>query len=202
MTARVVLASSSPRRRELLSMIGIAHTVVPAGIDESLLLGESPPAHAERLARAKAEVVAARNPSSVVIGADTIVVVDGEVLGKPVDAAEAVRTLRRLSGRVHTVHTAVAVAVNARTESAIESVAVEFRTLDDEEIADYVATGEPMDKAGAYGIQGFGATIVRRIEGDYFAVMGLSLTLLVSLLHRHGIVYRFGMLAAPVRAAE
>ena len=183
-------------------MIGIAHTVVPAGIDESLLLGESPPAHAERLARAKVEVVAARNPSLVVIGADTIVVVDGQVLGKPVDAAEAVRMLQRLSGRVHTVHTAVAVAVNARTESAIESVAVEFRTLDDEEIADYVATGEPMDKAGAYGIQGFGATIVRRIEGDYFAVMGLSLTLLVSLLHRHGIVYRFGMLAAPVRAAE
>jgi septum formation protein len=188
---RVVLASGSPRRRELLTMIAIAHEVVPADIDESYLPGEEPAAHAERLAREKGAVVAARHPEAVVVSADTIVVVDGDVLGKPRDAADAARMLKRLSGRAHVVYTALAVTRGDRVESAVEAVEVVFRALDDQEIDAYVATGEPMDKAGAYGIQGYGATIVERIDGDYFAVMGLALNRLVRLLRRLGLVYDF-----------
>jgi septum formation protein len=189
--ARVILASASPRRRELLTLIGIAHEVRPADIDESLLPTEGPVAHAERLARAKAHAIAEHEPGAVVIAADTIVVVDGDVLGKPRDAAAAHAMLRRLSGRTHTVLTAIAVARESRTESAVESVDVTFRALSDEEIDDYIATGEPMDKAGAYGIQGYGATIVERVDGDYFSVMGLGLRRLVDLLDRVGAPYRF-----------
>ena len=189
---RIVLASQSPRRRELLSLIGIPHEVRPADLDESLLPGESPTEHAERLARSKAETIAAREPRAVVIGSDTIVVLDGDVLGKPRDTAEASAMLRRLSGRTHTVHTAVAVARDGRTVSDVESVEVTFRPLDDTQIEAYIATGEPMDKAGAYGIQGYGAVIVERVHGDYFAVMGLALGRLVSLLEAVGVSYRFG----------
>ena len=188
---RVILASASPRRRDLLTLIGIRHEVRPAGIDESLLTGEGPVAHAERLARAKAHTIAEHEPGAVVIAADTIVVVDGDVLGKPRDAAEARAMLRRLSGRTHTVLTAIAVALEARTESAVESVDVTFRPLGEDEIGAYIATGEPMDKAGAYGIQGYGATIVERVDGDYFSVMGLGLRRLVELLDRLGAPYRF-----------
>ena len=188
---RVILASSSPRRRELLTMIGIAHEVVPADIDESYFPGEHPPAHADRLAREKGRVIATRFPDAVVISADTIVVLDEEVLGKPGDAAEAARTLRKLSGRTHTVYTAVAAARAGAMESGIEAVSVTFRELTDDEIAAYVATREPMDKAGAYGIQGYGATIVDRIDGDYFAVMGLALNRMVRLLKRVGVRYDF-----------
>ena len=188
---RVILASASPRRRELLTLIGIAHEVRPAGIDETLLAGETPPAHADRLARTKAHAIAAREPGAVVIAADTIVVIDGDVLGKPSDAAGARLMLCRLSGRTHTVLTAIAVAQGTRTESAVESVDVTFRALSDEEIAAYIATGEPMDKAGAYGIQGYGATIVERVDGDYFSVMGLGLRRLVDLLARIGVPYTF-----------
>jgi septum formation protein len=189
---RVILASQSPRRRELLTLIGIKHEVLPADIDESLLPGERPAPHAERLARAKAHAIAEREPGAVVIAADTIVVVDGDVLGKPRDAAEARAMLNRLSGRTHTVLTAIAVARESRTESAVESVDVTFRALSDEEITAYIATGEPMDKAGAYGIQGYGATIVERVTGDYFSVMGLGLRRLVDLLDRVGAAYSFG----------
>jgi len=189
---RIVLASQSPRRRELLSLIGIPHEVRPADLDESILPGESPTEHAERLARSKAEAVAARDPAAVVIGSDTIVVLDGEILGKPRDAGEAATMLRRLSGRTHTVHTAVAVARNGRTVSGVESVEVTFRPLTDAQIETYIATGEPMDKAGAYGIQGYGAVIVERVHGDYFAVMGLALGRLVGLLNDLRIEYRFG----------
>ncbi len=188
---RVILASQSPRRRELLTLIGIKHEVSPADIDESLLPGELPAPHAERLARAKAHVIAEREPGAVVIAADTIVVVDGDVLGKPRDAADAHSMLTRLSGRTHTVLTAIAVAHGARTESAVESVDVTFRVLTDAEISAYIATGEPMDKAGAYGIQGYGATIVERVNGDYFSVMGLGLRRLVDLLDRVGAPYSF-----------
>jgi septum formation protein len=194
---RVVLASSSPRRRELLSLIGIPHTVSPAELDETVLSGETPSPHAERLARAKAAAVAERldgQPDVVVIGADTIVVVDGDILGKPRDEAAAAGMLRRLAGRSHTVLTAVAVARGEQLVSGVESVDVTFRRLSDEDIAAYIATGEPMDKAGAYGIQGFGATIVDRIVGDYFAVMGLALGRLVRLLGQVGVEYRFGAL--------
>jgi len=190
-TSRVILASASPRRRQLLLLVGIDHEVRPADVDESLLPGETPVAHAERLARAKAHAVAEREPGAVVIAADTIVVVDGEVLGKPLDAPGARTMLRRLSGRTHTVLTAIAVARASRTESAVESVDVTFRPLSDEEIDAYIATGEPMDKAGAYGIQGYGATIVERVDGDYFSVMGLGLRRLVDLLERVGAPYRF-----------
>ena len=193
---RVILASQSPRRRELLTLIGITHDVRPMDIDESILDGEQPAPHAERLARGKAHALVHGEPSAVVIAADTIVVIDGDILGKPRDAADARAMLRRLSGRVHTVFTAIAVARGGRIESAVEEVEVEFRPVTDDEIARYVATGEPLDKAGAYGIQGYGATIVRRIHGDYFAVMGLSLVTLISLLERVGIHYEFGRLNA------
>jgi septum formation protein len=189
---RTILASQSPRRRELLSLIGIAHEVRPADLDESALPGESPIAHAERLARSKADTVAAREPAAVVIGADTIVVLDGDILGKPTDAIDAAKMLRRLSGRTHTVLTAVAVAARGRVVSGVESVEVTFRPLTDQQITSYIATGEPMDKAGAYGIQGFGAVIVERVHGDYFAVMGLALGRLIGLLEEVDIEYRFG----------
>jgi septum formation protein len=188
---RVILASASPRRRELLALIGIAHETRPADVDESPRPGETPAGHAERLARAKAHAVAEREPDAVVIAADTIVVVDGDVLGKPRGAEEAAAMLRRLSGRAHTVCTAIAVARGARTESAVESVEVTFRPLTDDEIGAYIATREPLDKAGAYGIQGYGATIVERVNGDYFSVMGLGLRRLVELLERVGASYSF-----------
>jgi septum formation protein len=191
----VILASQSPRRRELLALIGIAHEVRPADIDESYIEGESAEAHCERLARGKTATLAARTSGdAVVIGSDTIVLVDGAILGKPADTADAARMLRLLSGRSHTVLTAVAVSRRGKVESAVERVAVTFRTLDDADIDAYIATREPMDKAGAYGIQGYGATIVSRIEGDYFAVMGLALNLLVQLLARVGLRYEFGRL--------
>lgn len=189
---RVILASQSPRRRELLTLVGIPHEVRPADIDESYQAGETPRAHAERLAREKARTIAM--PDAVVIGSDTIVVVDGDVLGKPRDATDGARMLRRLSGRSHTVITAVAVAWRDRLESDVEEVDVAFHGLDEERIAAYLTTGEPMDKAGAYGIQGFGATIVANVSGDYFAVMGLPLQCLVRLCERIGLRYRFGPL--------
>jgi septum formation protein len=202
---RVILASSSPRRRDLLNMIGIPHEVRPADIDESYLPGEPPLAHAERLAREKGAVIAALEPEAVVVASDTIVVIDDDVLGKPRTDEDAVRMLGRLSGRTHTVFTAVAVSWRGRMESGVEAVTVTFRPLDEATIRAYVATGEPMDKAGAYGIQGFGAAIVERIDGDYFAVMGLAIGRMLGLLRRLGIHYGFGSLhggSFPVRAPE
>lgn len=189
---RVILASRSPRRRELLTLIGVPHEVRPAEIDERYIPGESPRVHAERLAREKAAAIGDRD--AVVIGSDTIVVVDGDVLGKPADDADAARMLEHLAGRTHTVMTAVAVAWRGRLESAVEEVAVTFHPLTSGDIARYVATREPMDKAGAYGIQGYGATIVQRVDGDYFAVMGLPLQRLLQLLTRLGLRYAFGPL--------
>lgn len=191
---RVILASQSPRRRELLTLIGIPHEVRPADLDETYFPGEAPRDHALRLARDKAAAI--REPEAVVIGSDTIVVVDGDVLGKPADENDAARMLRRLSGRAHVVITAVAVAWRGQVASDAEEVAVTFRELPEERIASYVRTGEPMDKAGAYGIQGFGAVNVARVEGDYFAVMGLPLQLLVRLCARLGLRYDFGPLEA------
>jgi septum formation protein len=188
---RVILASSSPRRRQLLDLVGITHEVKPSDIDETLIVGELPEQYAERLAREKVAVVAESVPDALVIGADTIVVIDDMVLGKPQDVGEAESMLRRLSGRSHTVMTAVAATHDGRVASGVEIVDVTFLPLSDAEISRYVATGEPMDKAGAYGIQGYGATIVRRIDGDYFAVMGLSLVRLVALLREIGVGYDF-----------
>jgi septum formation protein len=190
----IVLASSSPRRRELLGLLGLTFDVSAADLDETWRDGEPPPVHAERLAREKADARA--RPGAVVIGADTIVVIDGAILGKPRDAADARAMLRRLAGREHEVFTAVAVAYGGRTVSGVQRTIVRFRALDDAAIAEYVATGEPLDKAGAYGIQGYGAVLVERIEGDYFTVMGLGLALLVDLLGRVGLRYGFGVIAA------
>jgi septum formation protein len=189
---RVVLASSSPRRRELLNLIGIAHEVRPANLDESMRPREAPRRHAERLAREKASAVAMRDPDLITIAADTIVVINRKVLGKPVDKEDAARMLAMLSGREHTVISAVAVSRGKKLRSAIEEVKVKFRRLREDEIEAYIATGEPMDKAGAYGIQGYGATIVERVEGDYFAVMGLPLVRLIALMRDVGVVYQFG----------
>ncbi len=195
---RVILASQSPRRRELLTLIGIDHEVRPADIDETVWPAEQPVPHCERLARTKAATLSALYPDALVIGSDTIVVIDGDILGKPTSPADAEHMLARLAGRTHTVFTAIAVAHDARTLSAVESVAVTFRPLDASQIATYVATGEPMDKAGAYGIQGYGATIVERIDGDYFAVMGLPLGRLVELVRALGVRYPFGPLRREI----
>lgn len=191
---RVVLASGSPRRRELLNLIGIEHEVRPANIDETMRPRETPRRHTERLAREKASAIAKRDPDLITIGADTIVVINRKVLGKPRDTDDAARMLGLLSGREHIVTTAVAVARGKKLRSAIEEVRVRFRRLRDDEIEAYIATGEPMDKAGAYGIQGYGATIVERIEGDYFSVMGLPIVRLIGLLRDVGVRYRFGRL--------
>ena len=152
--------------------------------------------HCERLARAKVEALARWHDDAIVIGSDTIVVIDGDILGKPRDAADAVAMLQRLRGRTHTVLTAVAVCYRGQVLSGVEAVSVTFRPIDDARIAAYVATGEPMDKAGAYGIQGYGATNIERIDGDYFAVMGLPLGRMVALLAEHGLTYLYGAITA------
>ena len=194
MRPRVILASASPRRRELLSLIGIEHEVRPANIDETYLPGEAAREHAERLAREKAGAIEV--PDAITIGSDTIVVVDGRVLGKPRDREHAAEMLRQLSGRSHVVMTGVAAKWRGKLVSGLEEVGVTFRPLRDDEIDRYIDTGEPMDKAGAYGIQGFGATIVERVDGDYFAVMGLPLNRLARLLETLGLNYTFGPLTA------
>jgi septum formation protein len=193
---QVILASASPRRRELLDLVGIAHDVQPADIDETYRDGEEAAEHASRLAREKGATIAARHPEAIVVSADTIVLIDGLVLGKPRDEADAARMLSMLGGQTHVVLTAVAVTYRGEVRSAVESVRVTFRPLDDERIGAYIATTEPMDKAGAYGIQGFGATLVERIDGDYFAVMGLPLARMVDLLQEIGVRYEFGALLA------
>ncbi len=189
---RVILASASPRRRELLGLIGIPHEVLPADIVETPEQGEPPVAYVERLAREKSAAVAGLDPEALVIAADTTVVLDGTLLEKPRDAAEAALMLRHLAGRTHTVFTAVACSRHGRVVSGVEAVSVTFRQLTDDIIASYVRTGEPMDKAGAYGIQGYGATIVERIDGDYFAVMGLALGRMIELMRELGVSYAFG----------
>jgi septum formation protein len=190
----IVLASQSPRRAELIGRLGLQFDVQPADIDESYRPGETPPEHAERLAREKAETIARTHPHALVVGSDTIVVIDGDVLGKPKTREHAVEMLTRLSGRDHEVCTGVAVAMDGRVESGLERVRVRFRALDPRACEAYVATGEPMDKAGAYGIQGFGSAIVECIEGDYFAVMGLPVVRMLALIERFGWRYGFGRL--------
>ena len=197
MTPPLILASQSPRRSQLLSMLGLEFEVLPAHVDESYQAGETPPAHVERLARDKAAAIAARRADAIVIGSDTVVVLDGEVLGKPDDEAHAVWMLMRLQGREHTVETGIAVhAPDGRVLSSVESVQVQFHPFDERTAREYVATREPMDKAGAYGIQGYGATLVAGITGDYFAVMGLPVARTIALLRELGWRYDFRGLAA------
>lgn len=188
----LVLASASPRRRRLLEQIGLRFEVDPAVVDEAALPGESAAEHVERLAREKARVVAARRPDAHVIAGDTVVVLDGELVTKPADADEATATLLRLQGREHRVETGVAVAAGGRTVSAVVGADVRFRPFDRSTAAAYVATGEPLDKAGGYGIQGRGAVLVESIRGDYFAIMGLPVARVVDLLEQLGYRYHFG----------
>jgi septum formation protein len=193
----LVLASASPRRQELLRNAGIPFTVQPADVNETPLAGESPQACAERLAREKAFAVFQSRPQQFVLGADTIVVVDGTILGKPRDTEDAARMLRLLSGRTHAVITGVClvgpatsrqlpVASNTTTQTASETTLVTFCELCDDEIRDYVATGEPMDKAGAYAIQGIASRWIPRIEGDYSNVVGLPMALVYRMLRERG----------------
>ena len=188
----LVLASASPRRQELLRNAGIAFEVQPAHIPEDPLPGEGAKDCAERLAREKALAVAQQRPNDVVLGADTVVVIGNEILGKPVDANDAARMLRLLSGRAHQVITGIClikpVTVNqdrASGEQVIvssESTLVTVSELTDQEISDYVASGEPMDKAGAYAIQGIASRWIPRIEGDYSNVVGLPVALVYRML--------------------
>jgi septum formation protein len=183
--APLVLASASPRRRALLARLGVTFEVRAADIDETPRAGEPPTAYVERLARAKATERAA--PDEVVIGADTIVDLDGTIVGKPADAAAAIETLRRLSGRAHLVHTGVAVAHDGRPVSSTTTSTVRFRALSRREIEDYVATGHPLDKAGGYGLQGPSSTFVERIEGSASNVVGLPVAQTVALVAATGV---------------
>ncbi len=180
---RILLASASPRRAELLTAAGLAFDVLPADVDETPLPRETPEACCLRLARTKAEAVASAAGGRVVVAADTIVVVDGEILGKPVDQSDARRMLGLLSGRRHEVLTAVAViAPGAPVAAAVERTAVEFSSLTVGEIGWYLESGEPRDKAGAYAIQGLASRFVTRIEGSYSNVVGLPVSTVYRLL--------------------
>jgi septum formation protein len=193
----IVLASASPRRRELLGNAGISFAVQAADIDERPLAGESPQDCAVRLAREKALAVFRSRPQDCVLGADTIVVVDEAILGKPCDADDAARMLRLLAGRTHAVITGVclvgpvvsgqgSVASEAEALTGSETTLVTFCELSDDEIGEYVATGEPMDKAGAYAIQGIASRWIPRIEGDYSNVVGLPVALVYRMLRERG----------------
>ncbi|AUM68286.1 Maf family protein [Pseudomonas fluorescens] len=184
------LASGSPRRRELLTQIGVPFTAVSADIDETPLAHETPSAYVERLARGKAEAGRRALHADVdgcVLGADTAVVLDGRILGKPLDQAEAMTMLLSLSGREHEVLTAIAVLDGQRCESRVVSSRVRFRSITEQEAAVYWASGEPRDKAGGYGIQGLGAVFVAGLEGSYSAVVGLPLCETAELLGHFGI---------------
>lgn len=191
----LVLASASPRRQDLLRSAGIPFTVQPADIDETAQNGESPVACAERLAREKALTISKMRPQDLILGADTVVVVNDTMLAKPTDAEDAARMLRLLSGRVHQVITGVCLVVpqqkkgepaeqQPRTNitTASETTRVTFAELSDNDIRGYVATGEPMDKAGAYAIQGMASRWIPRIEGDYSNVVGLPVALVYRML--------------------
>lgn len=182
----LILASASPRRRELLAQVSLPHTVSPAHIDESLRPDEPPVAYVRRLALEKAHAIAARHPDATVLAADTTVALGTEVLGKPQDLAEAERMLRALAGHTHQVHTGIAVLHRGAAQAHVETTAVTFTPIPGPELAAYLATGDSLDKAGAYGIQGYAARWISRIEGDYFNVVGLPLAATVRLLRSVG----------------
>lgn len=196
----LILASASPRRQELLRNAGIPFVVQPTDVPEIARAGESAKACAERLAREKALAVLRARPNDLILGADTIVVVDGEMLGKPCDAEDAARMLRLLSGRTHQVTTGVClvgstapITENSQLTTGFEDVRSEttlvtVHPLTDNDIRFYVSTGEPMDKAGAYGIQGLASRWISRIEGDYFNVVGLPVALVCGMLRERGIL--------------
>jgi septum formation protein len=178
----LILASASPRRRELLTQAGLTFEVHPADIDESRLPNEPPAAYVQRLALEKAQAIHARFPDATILGADTTVVLDGEIMNKPTSPADAERMLRTLAGRTHQVHTGLAVVTRSSHLSHIETTDVTFSPISEANLAAYIASGDPLDKAGAYGIQGFAARWIPRIEGDYFNVVGLPIAATIRLL--------------------
>lgn len=182
------LASTSPRRRELLEQVGIGYTLIRAEVDETPLPAEPPAAYVERLARAKAEAgLRAAGGEGLVLGADTTVVADGLILGKPRDRAEGLALLERLSGREHAVLSAVALATAGRTEARVQVSRVHFRATTAAEREAYWATGEPADKAGGYAVQGRAAVFIERLDGSYSGVMGLPLYETCELLRAFGV---------------
>jgi nucleoside triphosphate pyrophosphatase len=183
----LTLASASPRRKQLLEMLGLPIRVQPADIPEAPLPRETMLAYSKRLAKEKARAI----PGEFVLGADTIVVMDDHLMEKPTDVEDAVRMLSLLQGRTHEVISSVALAHNGKEEVLTDITKVTFRRADEAYLRAYVATGEPMDKSGAYGIQGYGAALVERVEGDFFGVMGLPVRLVLELLGLAGWSYRF-----------
>lgn len=183
----MILASASPRRRELLGLITEDFKIIPAAGEENIPEGTAPEDAVKFLAEQKAEEIFSSNRGEVIIAADTVVAVGGEILGKPRDEKHAAEMLKTLSGRRHSVFTGVCVIfADGSREVFAEETAVDFYPLSEREVADYVATGEPMDKAGAYGIQGRGALLVKGIVGDYYNVMGLPVGRLNSVLKSYG----------------
>ena len=197
----VVLASASPRRSDVLAMLGLSFGVVPADVEERRVPGEAPEDYVERLSREKALAVAPAHPGALKIAGDTIVILRGRVLEKPADRAEAVAMLTALSGRAHSVYSGLALAWKGRVVSRVARARVLFRKVERTFIESYVRTGEPLDKAGAYGIQGYGSTMIEAVEGDYYTVVGLSVAAFVDLLGELGLEYRPGR-GVVRRAAE
>jgi septum formation protein len=191
----LILASASPRRAELLARLGLRFKVVPSHVPEDGLDGETPQEHAERLAREKVLEVGLLHPGAMVVAGDTVVVRDGALLGKPLDPDDALKMLLSLAGRSHQVVSGLALAFpDGSLRSGASTTDVEFRPFGERLARSYVETSEPMDKAGAYGIQGLGGVLVRRISGDYHTVVGLALPLFLDLLEEGGWRYEFGKL--------
>jgi septum formation protein len=188
----LILASGSPRRSSVLELLGLEFRVRVPEIDETVRIGEKPEALSERLARAKAET--GTTPGALSLGFDTIVAHRGDILGKPGSPQEAIEMIERLAGETHHVFSGIAIATHGRTESAVERTTVRFREIKPGDAAAYVATGEPLDKAGAYGIQGLGASLVAGVEGDFFNVMGFPIQPFQRLLEGYGWRYQFGTL--------
>lgn len=193
----IVLASASPRREQLLVAAGYACDVRPMDVDERRLDGESPERYVARVAALKADAAAARHADRVVVAADTAVVIDGEILGKPVDGADATRMLRMLGGRAHLVLTGVAIRAPHGATSYVETTTVWMTPLTDADVEWYVASGEPMDKAGAYAIQGLASRFVTRIDGSYSNVVGLPVASLDRALRRLGFDMRLASASRP-----
>lgn len=197
-TLRFILASQSPRRADILRQLGLVPEISPANVDESLLQRERPAEHVERLARAKAGLIAERERDALVVGGDTIVVHKDAILGKPKDQEAAIDMLSDLSGSRHEVLSGIAVAGPHGIISTVATATVRMRTYDRNTAAAYVATGEPMDKAGGYGIQGLGASLVESVDGDYYAVIGFPVASFVALLEAIGFRYDFGVIAPKI----
>ncbi len=185
----ILLASTSPRRKDLLQLLRIPFEVIPPDFPEAIRSDQAPLDQAKAFALGKARSVAFRFPDRLVLGSDTLIEVEGDILGKPKAPGEARRMLRRLAGRPHLIHTAIALvrASKELEEVAVETVRVWMKELSEEELAGYLATGESLGKAGAYAIQGEGGTLIQRLEGDYTAAVGLPLRLVAELLQRHGV---------------